>query len=115
MRSQDLVLVVDEVAANIMRHGYRGRPGPVEVEVAGDRQDVVIRLRDEAPAFDPTTWPCPTSTLRSSDEPPGGLGIHLTRLCVDRMDHRQRPGGGNELTLHPQADWKGGDGHEDHR
>ena len=32
---QDLVLVVDEIATNIMRHGYGGRPGQIEVEVGG--------------------------------------------------------------------------------
>src|SRR4029450_7348618 len=56
---QDLVLVVDEAAANIVRHGYAGRPGPVEVEVSGDHDEVVVLLRDEAPPVDPTTWPTP--------------------------------------------------------
>lgn len=113
--AQDLVLVVDEAVANIMRHGYRGRPGPVEIEVSGDPQDVVIRLRDEAPAFDPTTWPMPDLDTPLERRAPGGLGIHLTRLCVDRMDHRERPGGGNELTLILRLTGKERDGHEDHR
>lgn len=113
--AQDLVLVVDEVVANIMRHGYRGRPGLVEIEVSGDPQDLVIRLRDEAPAFDPTRWPMPDLDAPLERRAPGGMGIHLTRLCVDRMVHRERPGGGNELTLVLRLTGKGDDGHEDHR
>jgi serine/threonine-protein kinase RsbW len=113
--AQDLVLVVDEVSANVLRHGYRGRPGPIEIEVSGDTEDVVIKLRDEAPAFDPTRWPTPDVDAPFDQRAPGGLGIHLTRLCVDRMVHRERPGGGNELTLILRLTGKEQDGHEDHR
>jgi anti-sigma regulatory factor (Ser/Thr protein kinase) len=112
---QDLVLVVDEAAANILRHGYAGRPGPVEIEVSGDVHEVVVWLRDEAPSFDPTTWPTPDLDVPLERRPAGGMGIHLARLCVDRMVHRPLPGVGNELVLALSLSGKGDDGHEDHR
>jgi serine/threonine-protein kinase RsbW len=112
---QDLVLVVDEAAANIVRHGYAGRPGPVEVEVSGDHDEVVVLLRDEAPPFDPTSWPTPDLDVPLERRPAGGMGIHLARLCLDRMTYSPRPGVGNELVLALRLSGKEDRGHEDHR
>jgi serine/threonine-protein kinase RsbW len=94
----DLVIATDEAATNIIRHGYRGRGGPIEVEVERVGDSVVIRLRDEAPVFDPTTRAAPDLLVPLEQRPTGGLGIHLARSSVDRMVHR-RSGAGNELTL----------------
>jgi serine/threonine-protein kinase RsbW len=112
---QDLVLVVDEAAANIVRHGYAGRPGPVEIEMSGDPEEVVVLLRDEAPPFDPTTWPTPDLDIPLERRAAGGMGIHLARLCLDRMTHSPRPGVGNELILALRLTGKEDHGHEDHR
>ncbi len=95
----DLVIAVDEVVTNIVRHGYRRRGGPVEVEIERTDDDILVRVRDEAPPFDPTTWPTPDLTLPLESRPTGGFGIHLTRSSVDRVQHRLRNGRGNELIL----------------
>jgi serine/threonine-protein kinase RsbW len=95
----DLVQAVDEAASNIIRHGYRGEPGFIDLtaELAGD--DIVVTLEDTAPAFEPTTVPAPDLSIHPGHRRPGGMGIHLMRGAVDRMEHRPRPGGGNILTL----------------
>jgi len=95
----DLVLVVDELAHNIIRHGYGGRPGPVDIGLSGDSPELIMTVRDEAPVFDPTTRPVPDLDQPLERRPVGGMGIHLTRLCVDRMEHRPLPDGGNELVV----------------
>jgi len=94
----DLVIGVDETLTNVLLHGYDGVAGPVEIGVVRRGDEVVIRLRDWAPAFDPTTWPEPYLSVPFDRRPKGGLGIHLTRACLDRIDHRQIDGG-NELVL----------------
>jgi serine/threonine-protein kinase RsbW len=93
------VLAVDEAACNIMTHGYRGRQGTIEIEMERDGDALVIRLRDEAAPFDPTSVPPPDLTLPLERRPPGGMGIYLIRQVMDEMTHRIRPRGGNELTL----------------
>ena len=95
----DLVIAVDEAAANILRHGYRDHHGPIEVEIGREGGATVVRLRDEAPPFDPTVWPTPDLTIPLERRAAGGLGIHLARTSVDRMNYRARQGAGNELTL----------------
>lgn len=95
----DLVCAVDEVAANVFRHGYRGEPGPIEVQVERSGDDLTVRLLDEAPEFDPTTRPSPNLATPLDRRPPGGLGIHLALASVDRVAHRTREPRGNVLEL----------------
>jgi serine/threonine-protein kinase RsbW len=92
-------LAVDEAATNIMLHGYQGQGGRFELEVERVENDLVIRLRDEAAPFDPTTLPSPDLTLPLSQRPIGGLGVHLIRQTMDEVVHRVTAAGGNELTL----------------
>ena len=95
----DVIWAVDEVATNIMVHGYAGQDGIIEVEA--DRQDnaLLVRLRDQAPQFDPTTVPAPDLSLGFEDRPPGGLGIYIVRKLMDQVIYRIPDQGGNELTL----------------
>ncbi|MBM4466217.1 MAG: ATP-binding protein [Chloroflexi bacterium] len=73
----DVVLAVDEAASNIIIHGYQGQGGAVEIEVGQEGDALVIRLRDEAAPFDPTTVPAPDLTVPLEQRAVGGLGIHL--------------------------------------
>jgi len=95
----DLVQAVDEAATNIVRYGYRGGAGTIEMTAELVDDDITITLEDEAPPFDPTTVPPPDLSVPPHERTPGGMGIHLMRLATDSMEHRPRPGGGNILTL----------------
>jgi serine/threonine-protein kinase RsbW len=98
----DVVQAVDECVANTILHGYRGGPGTVEVEVDSSGDALVVRLRDHAPAFDPTKLPSPDITLPLEQRPLGGLGVFLTRELMDEVTYRQTSEG-NELTLVKQC------------
>jgi anti-sigma regulatory factor (Ser/Thr protein kinase) len=95
----DLVLAANEIATNIVVHGYRGQPGTIEIEVRSERDAVEIVLRDRTARFDPTSAPPPDITVPLEKRPPGGMGIHLTRRLTDAMLYRFIPNGGNEVTL----------------
>jgi serine/threonine-protein kinase RsbW len=95
----DLVQAVDETACNAIVHGHDGHPGWIEVSVAADGDRLVVTVEDDAPSFDPTTVPEPDLTVPPERRRPGGMGVHLARICVDEMTYRPRPGGGNILTL----------------
>ena len=99
----DVVLAVDEMAANVMVHGYRGNPGTVEVEVRPEGSALRVCLRDHAPPFDPTLHPMPDLTLPLEERPVGGLGVYLTRTLMDEVTYRVTLQGGNELTLVKKA------------
>lgn len=94
----DVVQAVDECITNAIVHGYRGRPGTVGVELEREGLDLVVRLRDSAPPFDPTKLPTPDLSLPLSRRPLGGMGVFLARELTDEMTYR-RTAQGNELTL----------------
>ena len=95
----DLVQAIDEAATNIIRYGYRGEPGAIEMTAELEGDDIVITLEDRAPEFDPLEVPAPDLSIPPLQRKPGGMGIHLMRLSTDSMEHRARPGGGNILKL----------------
>ncbi|MEZ4515985.1 MAG: ATP-binding protein [Chloroflexota bacterium] len=52
-----MVLAVNEAVTNILVHGYRGRPGNVEIGIERAGNDLIVILRDQAHAYDPTAVP----------------------------------------------------------
>lgn len=97
--TDDLVLAVDELATNIINHGYRGRPNPIEIVVRREAGAIVVQLRDEAPPFDPTRIAEPDTTLPLHLRPVGGLGIFLARRLTDALTYRRIGDYQNEITL----------------
>jgi len=100
---EDMIQAVDESATNVIVHGYGGQPGTIEIEVTREGDDLVVRIRDYAPPFDPTTHPSPDLTLPLERRRFGGLGIHLSRKCTDAVIYRVTSDGANELTLLKKA------------
>jgi sigma-B regulation protein RsbU (phosphoserine phosphatase) len=92
----DLDLALDEVIANVIRHGYgEDAPGPIalRLSLAGDR--VRLEIADRAAAFNPLDAPDPGSR---PVEGGGGLGIQLLRQFMDRVEY-VREKGENRLVL----------------
>ena len=103
----DMIQAVDESVTNIIVHGYRGRSGYIEIEVTQEGNVLVVRLRDQAPLFDPTRAPPSDVTLPLERRRFGGLGIHLTRRFTDSVTWRITSEGGNELTLRKKVKGEG--------
>ena len=99
----DMIQAVDESATNIIVHGYRDRPSNIEIEVTQEGNALVVRLRDQAPLFDPTRAPPSDVTLPLERRRVGRLGIHLIRQFTDNVTYRITSEGGNELTLRKKA------------
>lgn len=95
----DLVLAINEAVTNILLHGYNDQPGPVTVCVEADGDDILVRLSDDAPLFDPTSVPPPDINLPLEDRPLGGLGVHMMRQLTNELRYRTTVDGKNELTF----------------
>jgi serine/threonine-protein kinase RsbW len=87
-----LCLAVDEIATNIVTHGYdeAGLSGDILVraDVVGDK--LQISLKDRGRAYDPDTHEQPADTgldLPLEDRRIGGLGIFLARTSVDQLEY----------------------------
>jgi serine/threonine-protein kinase RsbW len=94
-----LLVALDEVLSNVLRHGYGGREGEGRIEVAFSLRDGVIELTvaDDAGPFDPLALPDPDTTRPVEDRPLGGLGILFVKQLMDEVAYERREGR-NRLT-----------------
>ncbi len=87
-----LRLAVDEIATNIITHGYEeaGRSGDLVVSAEVDPSELRIVLEDSGIPFDPRSRAVPS---RDQLERPleeraiGGLGLYMVMEGVDRFDY----------------------------
>lgn len=93
-KSYRLRLAVDEVAANIVIHGYQeaGLYGDLTVIALVTGNSVTITLEDSGLAFDPGTIPMPDEEslcLPVEERAIGGLGIFLVLKGVDSFSYQR--------------------------
>ena len=90
-------VALDEVLANVVRHGLEGREGgSVEIELTLDTgvepPFCRVVVADAGPEFDPLSVAEPDTTLGVEDRPVGGLGIALVRRLMDEVAYERRDG-----------------------
>jgi anti-sigma regulatory factor (Ser/Thr protein kinase) len=87
-----LILAVDEIATNVILHGYEeaGLKGDISVEAARHDDSLVIYLTDTGKSYDPHAHPEPDDVelvKELKDRPVGGLGIMLAKDGVDDLQY----------------------------
>lgn len=92
-------LVLDELATNVINHGYGARGHSFQIIIESKPQAVRIEVVDEARPFDPLQdAPEPTTDASVEERKVGGLGVHIAKQLMDEMEYR-RENGKNRLTL----------------
>ena len=92
-------LALDEVVTNVVRYGFEisaGQEVAVRVETTGD--DLHSEVVDAGREFNPLNAPLPDLTAALEERALGGLGIHLVRSLMDRVEYR-RENAKNVLTM----------------
>ena len=88
-------LAVEEVFTNMIRHNAAGK-SQIEVALGVRDGDIVVTLTDfDTPPFNPTTdAPAVDASAPLADRSAGGLGIHLVKKMMDRIEysHHNRTG-----------------------
>lgn len=97
-------LALEEIFTNMVKYNAAGK-GDIHIDLRLDDHDLVITLTDfDAPRFDPMVEGPEVDVNRPlSERTEGGLGIHLVRRMMDRIEysHRNRTG---RITLHKRLD-----------
>lgn len=88
----NLMLAIDEIATNIIVHGYEetGTEGPVDVLTEHTDGKLTVILEDNAVPFDPLARELPNEEFFAKpleERPIGGMGIHLTINAVDEFNY----------------------------
>ncbi len=79
---------IDEALANVIKHGYEGRPDqPIHLTLEGivgpdGRRGLAVTVRDRGKQVDPATI-CGRDL---ADVRPGGLGVHIMRTVMDEVE-----------------------------
>lgn len=92
-------LATEEAFTNVLEHGYPAHQGPVDISIAAERGGVSIVVTDQSPPFDPARAPVPDVSADWETRAEGGLGLHLIRKLMDRVEHESSDSRGNVLRL----------------
>lgn len=89
-----LALAVDEIATNIITHGYQeqGMTGDIVISIEKMDDKLTVILEDTGVAYDPRARNMPTAEDLDkplSERDIGGLGIYLALQGVDRFDYQR--------------------------
>jgi serine/threonine-protein kinase RsbW len=89
--SYRLRLAVDEIATNIIVHGYAnaGRQGVLELRADIDDRALTIAIDDTGVTYDPRQAPIPDISLPLEQRPVGGLGVYLAMRSIDEFLYEQ--------------------------
>jgi serine/threonine-protein kinase RsbW len=99
--SYRLYLAVDEIATNIIAHGYaeRGIKGELELWVGIEEKILTIYIEDTGPSYNPSQYRRPDDLdLPLNQRQVGGLGVYLAMRSVDKFLY-ERVGNRNRHTL----------------
>ena len=92
-------LALDEVVTNIVLHGFDDPTGQeVEARLVAREGVITAEVEDAGRAFNPLDAPAPDLTAPLDERALGGLGIHLVKSLMDRVEYR-REGSKNVLTV----------------
>lgn len=85
----DVQLAVEEHLTNILNYGFDDQ-GEHQIKVRASITAIELRIEveDDARPFDPLKHPVPDLSQPLDARPVGGLGIHMMRKSVDRLEYR---------------------------
>jgi len=99
-------LAVDEACTNVIKHGYKGKAGFIEVVVTGNGRQFSIAIRDQGHAFDLRNVKSPDLKMYVETRKRGGLGVFLMNQLMDEVRYRAGHDG-NTLTMSKRLDRRG--------
>lgn len=97
-------LALEELLTNIISYGFDDdRVHRIQVVLALQGEQFQVMLSDDGKPFDPLSE-AGAAVLegRLEDRPIGGLGVHLVRTLMDRLEYAHVDGH-NRLTLHKRV------------
>ncbi len=91
---KQLLIVVDEIFANIANYAYEGEEGyaVVHLEAGSEPRSVVMTFLDSGIPFDPLTMKAPDTSLKARERKIGGLGIFMVRKLTDEVSYEYADG-----------------------
>ena len=98
--ADDVELVFEEAAVNVIKHAYGGNAGKVfNMEIEIDAGGIQLILKDKGPAFDPKGRPKADLQENIRLKKRGGLGLLLMHELMDKVEYKSGAKSGNTLVM----------------
>lgn len=95
----DLTLALEEILINIIRYAHpQGGTHEIKVWFSLEEDNVITAVEDDGTPFNPLAASEPDTGGPLEDRPIGGLGLHLVRKLMDRLEY-ERIAGRNRLVM----------------
>jgi serine/threonine-protein kinase RsbW len=96
----DLQLALEEHLTNVLSYAFADKAEhQIQVRIQFDALELHVTVEDDGRPFNPLERPAPNISQSLEKRPIGGLGIHMMRQAVDRLEYR-RVEGRNVLVMH---------------
>jgi serine/threonine-protein kinase RsbW len=89
-----ITVALEEAVTNVVNHAFTGIAPPHTICLRLDlgTETIAAEIVDNGRAFDPSAQPHPDLSQPLDERAVGGLGIHLMRAMMDRIEYRRRDG-----------------------
>lgn len=95
-----IALAVDEACTNVIKHSYNYAPHKeISIKLVIDRGMFEIIITHQGKSFDPQAIKSPDMQEYLSHFRRGGLGIHLMRTLMDRVEYKTLSNKKSEVRL----------------
>ena len=94
----NLLIVVDEICANIVKHAYKDTEGDMEFEIQVRTKGIYLTIVDHGRSFEWKKFRTPNLNHYVDIGKKGGLGLWIIRKLTDKSDYRTT-GRGNEMRI----------------
>jgi anti-sigma regulatory factor (Ser/Thr protein kinase) len=88
----EVQMAVDEACTNIIKYGYAGKKGTIEISCLKRDEDVVVVIKDTGKPFDPTSVQLPDLDAGLEERKIGGLGVYFMKTLMDEVKYKYRDG-----------------------
>ena len=89
----EVQLALEEHLTNVVNYAFKDR-GEHQIKVCVQLRNSELRIdvEDDGVPFDPLKHQAPDLSLPIEEKPVGGLGIHMMRKSMDRLEYRRASG-----------------------
>jgi anti-sigma regulatory factor (Ser/Thr protein kinase) len=89
----EVQLAVEEHLTNILNYAFDDQgKHKISVRVQAAATELRVEVEDDGRPFDPLKHPVPDLSQPLNARPIGGLGIHMMRKSMDRIEYRRADG-----------------------